>query len=161
MWKRTPIAKSYRPTRKGLHHIRQTSRGLHTHAVERRSRSTSRSGARGDEIGAGAFGTVYSATLHGEPVAVKSVIEDPRVRNREAVLCQELMTSSHPNIVKYFNVRHTVGVHAHPPARTHTHARTRARARARTDPACAASPVPKCTNMVRPSRSFKCSFGFQ
>ena len=61
----------------------------------------------GDEIGAGAFGTVYAATFHGQSVAVKSVVEDPRMQNREAALCEQLMRANHPNIVKYFDVRRT------------------------------------------------------
>ena len=65
--------------------------------------------ALGNQVAAGAFGTVYRATFHGEPVAVKSFVEDPHAQNREAALCQELMTTSHPNIVKYFDVRRTDG----------------------------------------------------
>lgn len=50
-------------------------------------------------IGSGAFGKVYLAkiTKTGQPVAVKKVFQDPRYKNRELSIMQEL---SHPNIVQ-------------------------------------------------------------
>ena len=64
----------------------------------------------GTQIGAGAFGTVFSATLHGQPVAVKRVVEDRRDTSREASLCQQLSAASHPNIVQFICVERTEGL---------------------------------------------------
>ena len=52
-----------------------------------------------DIIGSGAFGQVYLATIKNtnEKVAVKTVFQDKRYKNRELSIMQKL---SHPNIVK-------------------------------------------------------------
>jgi len=94
---------AYRPT--------PPTQSLHTDSMQQRPVAAAVDPAAlaalvlGHEIGAGSFGTVYDATLHGLPVAVKCVVKDSRVDSREAELCQELATASHSSIVKFLGVR--------------------------------------------------------
>ncbi|CCW69197.1 unnamed protein product [Phytomonas sp. Hart1] len=60
--------------------------------------------------GQGTFGTVQLGLERatGTPVAIKKVIQDPRFRNRELQIMQDLATPGHPNIIQlqsYFYTR--------------------------------------------------------
>ncbi|KAG5507562.1 hypothetical protein JKF63_06511 [Porcisia hertigi] len=63
--------------------------------------------------GQGTFGTVQlgKEKSTGINVAIKKVIQDPRFRNRELQIMQELAVLRHPNIVQLYSYFYTLGEH--------------------------------------------------
>lgn len=61
--------------------------------------------------GQGTFGTVQlgKEISTGAPVAIKKVIQDPRFRNRELQIMQDLAVLHHPNIVQLESYFYTLG----------------------------------------------------